>query len=69
MMEDSNAREINPKIGKLVAAIGDKRRELGLLEWGQVPLEEVIDRLKKNSRDKKGKEKIPQKKQTKGDGR
>ncbi|HPA48204.1 MAG TPA: hypothetical protein PLZ55_08380 [bacterium] len=67
-MEDSKSKEINPKIGKLVAAIGDKRRELGLLEWGQVPLEEVIDRLKKNSKDKKGKKENPQK-QTKGDGR
>ena len=37
--------DVNPKIGKLVAAIAQKRRELGFLEWGKLPLEEIIKRM------------------------
>ncbi|MFH1741773.1 MAG: hypothetical protein ABIH23_22435 [bacterium] len=44
-MGDKVPEEINPKIGELVAAIGKKRRELGFLEWGQLPIEEVVKRL------------------------
>lgn len=32
-------------IRKMVHAIMDKRRELGILDWGLVPPEEVIKRL------------------------
>lgn len=32
-------------IRKMVHAIMDKRRELGILDWGTVPPEVVIDRL------------------------
>ena len=46
-MADKTSKEGNPKIAELVAAISEKRRELGLLEWGQVSIHEVIDRLKK----------------------
>ena len=46
-MKDKRSDGENPKISELVAAISEKRRELGLLEWGQVSIHEVIDRLKK----------------------
>ena len=49
-MGDSGPKEINPKIAELVAAIGKKRRELGFLEWGQLPVEEVIRRLQEKSK-------------------
>ena len=45
-MSEEIPKEVNPKIGALVAAIGKKRRELGLLEWGQLSIEEVVERLK-----------------------
>ncbi len=51
-MKDKRSDGENPKISELVAAISEKRRELGLLEWGQVSIHEVIDRLKKQPKDK-----------------
>ena len=38
--------DVNPKIGKLVAAIAEKRQELGLLEWGSLSIEEVVKCLR-----------------------
>lgn len=32
-------------IKKMINAIMDRRKELGLLDWGVVPPEEVIDRI------------------------
>ncbi len=32
-------------IKKMIQAIMDKRKELGILDWGLVPIEEVLNRL------------------------
>ncbi len=37
--------ESRPAMAKLVSAIAGKRRELGFVEWGMLPIEEVVDRI------------------------
>jgi hypothetical protein len=34
---------------KMIHAIMDKRKKLGLPDWGQVPIEDVLQRLNKTS--------------------
>lgn len=36
-------------IQKMIRAIMDKRRQLGIQDWGMVPVEEVIDKLNRQS--------------------
>ncbi len=42
-------------INKMIRAIVDKRRELGLVDWGVVPVEEVVDRLNRHGKKSAGK--------------
>ncbi|MEW6238362.1 MAG: hypothetical protein AB1656_23500 [Candidatus Omnitrophota bacterium] len=42
---------------KMIQAILDKRRELGLVDWGLIPIEDVLSRLpKKDSESETGDE-------------
>ena len=60
-MSDDIPKDVNPKIAKLVAAIGQKRRELGFLEWGQLPIEDVVERLTEKPKQERKKRQDPEK--------
>lgn len=36
-------------MAKLVAAIAEKRRNLGFTEWGTLPIEEVVEKIAQKS--------------------